>query len=658
MLEWIIHDSHHPIFREPFGSVPCGTAITLRLQVKQPIDSASLLLHQDGQPVDEIVMKPAAFLPEELENRGAKGGSGEWYEAVVLAPQTSMLLWYSFIVRKGGDSFYYSNVTGKGGHGGISGLPLSDYQITVYRGEARTPNWFKDSVMYQIFVDRFYNGNPGGKVSHPKKGSVLHAHWDDDPLYIRNPETREVICWDFFGGNLAGVKKKLKYLKELGVTVIYFNPLFESPSNHKYDTGDYLAIDPMFGDNELFRELCEKAEKMGISVILDGVFSHTGSDSVYFNKKGTYPSVGAYQSKESPYYSWYLFTRYPDSYECWWDIHILPNVNEMEPGYLDFIVTGHNSVLKTWQRAGARGWRLDVADELPDEFIQQFRSTMKREDPESVLIGEVWEDATNKISYGRRRAYLMGDELDSVMNYPFRSALLDFITGKQDARAICATLMSLYENYPPHHFYTAMNLLGSHDVTRVLTVLRDSLPPDWPVEDKINVSINQLKLLVLWQMTFPGVPCIYYGDEAGLEGGEDPLNRRTYPWGKENQELLAWYKKTIALRHANDVLKTGEWRSFYSGEDVYGYIRWIAEGRDRFGRERENNLAILVFNRHKEAGRTVTINVGNWHTGKFYDALDLAESTPMGHSVFTSNGRLTITVPPISGKVLFSPIRQ
>jgi 4-alpha-glucanotransferase len=264
---------------------------------------------------------------------------------------------------------------------------------------------------------------------------------------------------------------KLPYLKDLGVSAIYFNPLFESPSNHKYDTADYLNIDAMFGGNDAFRLLCERAGELGIAVILDGVFSHTGADSIYFNKEGRYPGPGAYQSTESPYFPWYRFRRHPDDYESWWGVDALPNVNELEPSYLDFIARGEDSVVRHWLRAGAKGWRLDVADELPDAFIKELRRAVKETDADAVLIGEVWEDASRKVSYGELRGYFRGDELDAAINYPFRRAALDFVLGRQDAAGTGAVLYSLYENYPRENFYGALNLIGSHDVPRILTLL-------------------------------------------------------------------------------------------------------------------------------------------------------------------------------------------
>jgi 4-alpha-glucanotransferase len=452
------------------------------------------------------------------------------------------------------------------------------------------PEWLKKGIMYQIYVDRFFNGNPKQEILNPKKGSLLHGDWYDTPFYLKDEKGR-VLRWTFFGGNLLGVIEKLPYLEELGISIIYFNPIFEAASNHKYDTGNYLKIDPMYGDNETFARLVQEAEKYGIAIILDGVFSHTGSDSIYFNKYGNYPGLGAFQSEDSPYYPWYKFKDCQGEYECWWGVDDLPNVNELEPSYTEFIFGGKNSVIRHWMGKGVKGWRLDVIDELPDEFVKELRQAVKKADPQAVLIGEVWEDASRKVSYGKQREYFWGEELDSVMNYPLRKILLDYILGRINAEISYKKLMSLFENYPRENFLAAMNILGSHDRARVLTLLGEA-----PAEESLtevgkenyrlpaearNKAVQRLKLLVLVQMTLPGAPCVYYGDEVGVEGFSDPYNRGTYPWGKEDQEILKWYKKLIRLRREYHFLNEGEFSPFYYGTEILGYrLQSPSEDRD------------------------------------------------------------------------------
>ena len=640
-----IHNSQQGFYRAPFGAVCCTQQLLLRLTIRgidRP-DQVIVRLWKDDSGEEKIEMK--------LEN---DQDDNQIYQALFNVSENPGIMWYYFIITIKDKIYYYGNAADQlGGVGRLYETPPPAYQVTIYIKEATTPDWFKNGVMYQIFPDRFYNGT--GQVLNPKKNSVIHGHWSNNPYYIRDAETGRIISYDFFGGNLQGVIEKLTYLKELGISVIYFNPIFTASSNHRYDTGDYKTVDTMLGDNKKFAELCEKANKVGIAVILDGVFSHTGSDSIYFNRDGHYPELGAYQSKESPYYEWYRFSDHPEVYESWWGIDTLPNVEENEPSYIDFIIEGKDSVIKQWLTLGAKGWRLDVADELPDSFIKRIYKTMKEMDPDSVLIGEVWEDASNKKSYGKLREYLQGDEMDSVMNYPFRQVALDFMLGIMDAQAVDRALMSMAENYPVHNFYAMMNLIGSHDVPRALTVLGEAPPSETLTvaqqasyrlpQEKHRLGIARLKMLVLWQMTFPGIPSIYYGDEAGTQGYKDPFNRSTYPWGNEDAELLAWYKKVIAIRNQYDVFKTGKWISLPVNQQVYGYIRSITNGKDVFGQTKQDHTAIVLFNRSMSP-LTLALPVREWCYGTMVDLLDDKQQYTI------VNGMLEITLQPLEGKVL------
>lgn len=606
----LYHNSHEAFYRSPFGAARCGRSVTLRLSAAPELNAARAELcwwsGLDGEK---------RYLPLRLSRQTAEE---HVYECEIQLPDVPCLQWYYFVIHTTSGIMYYGNNWRQlGGAGQAMSSPPPAYQITVYRDGQAPPEWFMDGIVYQIFVDRFYNGMPDGRILNPKKGSLVHPHWDDDPIYVRERETGRVLAYDFFGGNLAGVMAKLDYLEELGVSAVYLNPVFESPSNHKYDTADYKSIDAMFGDLETFRSLCAEAEKRGIFIILDGVFSHTGSDSIYFNKEGRYPAVGAFQSPSSPYYPWYRFQNYPHQYEAWWGIDTMPNVDEREPSYLDFAVRSQDSVVRYWLNQGAKGWRLDVADELPDEFIRELRQAVKENDPDAVIIGEVWEDASHKVSYGSLRQYLGGDELDSVTNYPLRAVVVDFILGKIDAAAVSEKLLSLYENYPRHSFYAALNMLGNHDVARILSVLQGDLPDDPAAR---QVAKLRLKLAVCWQMTFPGVPCIYYGDEAGLTGGTDPENRRTFPWGQEDSELLAWHKKITAIRRRYAVLRDGDWHSLALHPEVYGYIR-----------EDEENTALVLLNRSSKE-LWVTVDDPRCR-GLFYNLLDDAGEVVLGSGI-------------------------
>lgn len=643
----VIHDSQLEFFRSPFGAVCCNEHVTLHLKIQSSVAPVSVALRLWREDKGE----------EKLSMNLLPGPNSMLYQVQMTASAVPCIVWYYFIIRTQDKVYYYGNKPDLlGGEGQLYEQEPPAYQITVFKKGSVTPDWFKESVMYQIFPDRFYQAPEKGQVLSAPKGSVIHAHWDNTPYYIRDSDTGSIVSYDFFGGNLQGVIAKLPYLKELGIGVLYFNPIFTSCSNHRYDTGDYKTVDAMLGNNQIFSLLCAKAKEYGISIILDGVFSHTGSDSVYFNKYGNYPEVGACQSKQSPYYNWYRFTEYPTTYESWWGIDTMPNVEENEHSYVDFIIEGKDSVIKQWLQLGAKGWRLDVADELPDEFIKKIYKTMKEVDEDSVLIGEVWEDASHKYSYGKLRAYLQGEELDSVMNYPFRKILLDFVLGAIDAFTVHRLLMSLAENYPQQNFYAMMNLIGSHDVPRILTLLGEAPSSENLTvaqqaayhlsAEKRQLGILRLKMLAVWQMTFPGVPCVYYGDEAGVEGHKDPFNRKTYPWGQENQELLSWYKTIIALRNTYDVFKAGEWISLPVHERVYGYIRKIGNGKNVFGQSGRDNTALILLNASADQNVTVEIPIRKWCHGTMIDLLHDNQEIPI------IKGILTIHLQPLEGRVL------
>lgn len=434
-----------------------------------------------------------------------------------------------------------------------------DWQLTIYDKDFHTPEWLRGGIIYQIFPDRF--ASSGTKKQNVPSDRVLRTDRDGDPYWIPTAEGK-VLNNDYFGGDLNGIEQKLGYLKSLGVTCIYLNPIFEAQSNHRYDTADYEKIDSMLGTEKNFKSLCESAKKLGIRIMLDGVFSHTGDDSRYFNRYSRYDSLGAYQSKESPYYGWYKFNKWPDDYESWWGIEILPEVNEDNPDFIEYI-TGKNGIARKWLKLGASGWRLDVADELPDEFLDEFRKAVKEEKADGLVLGEVWEDASNKSSYGKLRRYLLGKQLDSVMNYPFAGAVIDFIRDA-NAELFASRVMSIVENYPKEVLDVLMNHLSTHDTMRAITALagencayRDR---KWQSthsldEREYHYGMKLLMAASAMQFALPGVPTIYYGDEAGMQGYKDPFNRRCYPWGKENGELVEWYKKLGKIRNENRVFK-------------------------------------------------------------------------------------------------------
>lgn len=576
MLDPFVFDSRSESCKKPYGAVPCGTAVSYTVRpLRREGWSRCVLVTQrefSGQTAEL-----------ELPCTGQDGDRNR-FSGIFSAPAEPELVWYWFrLFREDGSSILLDR---SGYHGGET---VQSWQLTVYE-ESSTPAWFGCGVVYQIFPDRFCRlelPDPAGMVG----SRTIHENWSNLPDW-RPDAQGEVRNCDFFGGSLQGILSKLDDLADFGVTVLYLNPVFESASNHRYNTADYRAIDPMLGTEDDFHHLCQEAKRRGIRVILDGVFNHTGSQSRYFNADGFYSDTGAAQSPDSPYYHWYSFHPWPADYDAWWGIRTLPAVREDAPDYRDFIIRGQDSVVRHWLRAGASGWRLDVADELPDDFIGEIRTAMEETAPDSFLLGEVWEDATTKIAYSVRRHYLLGQELHGVMNYPFRTALIAYLLGG-DADVFRETLESLRENYPPHAFYSLMNFLSTHDTPRILTVLGADRVPDSKEERAVfrlspaerQLGLQRVRLAALVLFTFPGAPTVYYGDEAGMEGWEDPFNRAGYPWGQEDSELKSFFSSLVHLRREQPALQTGQL-----------HWRWTAGPLLAFARELDGRLLTTVVN--------------------------------------------------------------
>ncbi len=453
------------------------------------------------------------------------------------------------------------------------------FQWTVTEDGFETPSSLYGGIMYHVFVDRFSKS-----TAHPEMPRREDAEYNDDwyhgiPQHAHRPGG-EVENNEFFGGNLWGIAEKLPYLQSLGVTVLYLSPIFRAYTNHKYDTGDYETVDPSFGGDRALAHLLEEAGKVGIRVICDGVFNHTGDDSRYFNRYGKYDSLGAYQSEESPYFPWYRFRKYPDEYDSWWGVKVLPALYSGNPDFRKYIC-GEDGILHKWMSLGVSGWRLDVADELDNLFLDDLRTRVKAENPEAVIYGEVWEDASNKIAYDRRRRYFRGRQLDSVMNYPFRDGILSFVRDG-DAAALAHAVQMVLKHYPAGCTHLLMNLLGTHDTERIISALAAKPMGDLDNDALALISMTAeekargrklVRLASVLQFTLPGIPCIYYGDEAGMEGYRDPFNRRPYPWGREDSVLLAHYRKLAEIRHAHPVFADGETQILHAGDGVFVFSR-------------------------------------------------------------------------------------
>lgn len=550
-------ESRNQNYKSPVGAVRTRQEIRFCMQVNEGVRvrEVHLNLQSDGGTEQTYQMSECA----------------DHSFSLVLSLEQSGLYFYRFEVVKEDGTFLF---VGRGENGkAVVGDWLPRWKLTVFDEDFETADKWKGGVMYQIFPDRFARisaEQPDVKVAAKR---YFHENVKDRPYDYTDPARPGGK--DYFGGSIAGVKEKLSYLKELGVTVIYFNPIFESNENHRYSTADYMKVDPYFGTDEEFEDFCKAAKQEGIEVILDGVFSHTGADSVYFNKEGHYDSIGAYNSKESPYYNWYQFDNYPDQYKGWWGFQSLPNVNETCPEYMDFI-TGESGVLATWQKRGAAGWRLDVADELPDEFLENLRKRVKETDPDAYIVGEVWEHAIEKISYGARRRFLLGKQCDSVMNYPWREAIIQLVKGG-NLSAFGESVQTLWEDYPRPALDTLMNILSTHDTVRILSELGQAVMPRklqggyrMPEMER-ELALSRLRLAALLQFTLPGIPCIYYGDEIGMEGSADPYCRAFFEWENTHNELSEYYRALGQMRrqYRQDFKTDFEWQGIRDGVAVF-----------------------------------------------------------------------------------------
>ncbi|MBQ9685297.1 MAG: glycoside hydrolase family 13 protein [Oscillospiraceae bacterium] len=593
----LIHDSRRAEYRSPFGAVTAGQTLRLAFQRRGGrIERAELVLWGDN-----------------FEYSQSMECEGNEYYVNLNLPDKPQALWYAFYVEAV-SSAHWLCPDGSGFYGKLFPRREEGFRLTVYRPDFETPAWFRRSVMYQIFPDRFAFSDDGtaerGIAYHESLGQVpeLHRSPDEPVRYLPRSFEQAYSPDDFYGGTFKGIEQKLSYLKALGVSCLYLNPIVEARSNHRYDTSDYTRPDPILGTTEDFEHLCSAAREQGIRIILDGVFSHTGSDSRYFDLYGSYGGNGACSGPDSPYYSWYDFKHFPDEYRCWWGFRDLPEVNETNPAWQREIITGADSVVRLWLKRGASGWRLDVADELPDPVLAMIRRTAKETAPDAPVIGEVWEDAVVKESYGQRRSYALGHSLDAVMNYPLRTAVLDFAHGYTDAYDLRNFLTGQQMNYPRPLYYSLMNLLGSHDVARLRNCLAtdvdlrelsrdEQLAMPFP-EEAMEQALTLERLCAVLQFALPGVPSIYYGDEQGMAGVGDPFNR--LPFREETAALHDFYAALCAQRNAAPALSTGYVGFVAVNRDLLLVLRYITDGRDVFGESAENGVYLAVIHRGGE----------------------------------------------------------
>ncbi|MBP7401381.1 MAG: glycoside hydrolase family 13 protein [Clostridia bacterium] len=613
------HQSRDPAFRIPFGAVPVDAEVRLAVQTDG-----------EGVPVEAVYLGYAYgrehFHAGRLLMTEDSGGG---FTIRLRTPGAPSLLFYWFEFECAGTTrFLVRDRELSDGTGRLTDLrpdfrsherfSQSAFQITVYSDHFDTPEWLRGAVVYQVFPDRFARAASRPPIAYDVVGyrseRIFHEDWNEDVDWRGRPETGYIAC-DFFGGSLRGIEEHLDYIEGLGATVLYLNPVFEARSNHRYDTADYSRIDPLLGTREDLASLCESARRRGIRVLLDGVFSHTGADSVYFNRLKRYPEIGAYQEAtgegRSRYTSWYTIRNKGGSlhYDSWWGFPELPTVSKDDLSYRAFIL-GEDGIVRQWLRLGVSGWRLDVSDELPDAFLRDIRRSARQETPDAAILGEVWEDASNKVSYGSFRDFAFGTTHDSVTGYPFRLSLLGWLGYRIDAYRMVNELETIRENYPAPLFHCVMNLIGSHDVPRALTVLsghpdpgdRDRQAAVRLTPEERERGTDRLRLAAAFQVVYPGAPSVYYGDETGMEGFRDPFNRRTFPWEKTETDLSDWFSLVFTLRRSMPVLRTGDLEIKAETPDLVRMRRFLRDGRDLFGSEAEGPAELVAwFNRSDEA---------------------------------------------------------
>lgn len=559
------------------GAFFCRDTLVLTAEVPRALGAAGVVLRiaRDGCADTDM---PFSFIST---GKGIDTYRLSLSLTALCAPNDHGLFYYEVLFLRGNDTLF-TDAAEDNVSFSLKSYSHGRFRLLASQNEFETPAWFHGKTMYHIFVDRF--APRGGERP---EGALYHEGWHEEIEQFGAYPGAPVANNEFFGGTLWGIIDKLDYLASLSVGVLYLSPIFRAVSNHKYDTGDYETVDAQFGGREALVALIDAARARGIGVMLDGVFNHTGDNSRYFDRYGTYGTNGAYQSTASPYHDWFYFKHHPDRYECWWDIPILPKLNLSNPDVHRYFV-GEGGIVDTYTRLGVLGWRLDVADELPNAFLDELRQRVKNATGgQGVVLGEVWENAADKIAYGRRRRYFEGAQLDSVMNYPLRRGLIAFLK-EGNAAALTAVLRELWGSYPVSVCHSLMNILTTHDTERILTTLGGAADDGRFTNAELRVmrmtkaeravAVSRLKMAAALQYTVFGVPSLFYGDEAGMEGYHDPFCRRPYPWGKEDAELLAYYQRLGRIRKENPVLANGDFRILQESESALCYLRENEKG--------------------------------------------------------------------------------
>jgi glycosidase len=640
--------------KSPFGAVIAGTSIHYRLHAPAGVTRATLVVERrvlEG-PQDVLEYHEVARVP--LRRGGDGGDDGEDWRGDFLFDAIGIYGYYfeigidgeKFLYQNNRDSIYWTREKGSGGLGRIEAASdplhrIRRFRQTVYRADYAVPAWARDAVFYYIFPERFRNGDmgndpkPGPNTFHDRSVEV-HANWLDTPWRPGSGDGSDDLYGnDFFGGDLAGITRKLDYIGDLGANTLYLTPIFQAASNHKYDTADYRHVDPHFGSDADFEELAREAKARGMRIVLDASLNHTGSDSVYFDRWGKFPGVGAFDGgrirAESAYADWYAFDRTQSDpqrqWHGWNGSRDLPELNKASPSFREFAFGAPDSIMNLWLDRGAAGWRMDVAPWVPDDFWREWRRAVKAHRPDALAICETQFEAAK---------FFLGDEFDATMNYVFRNAVEAYANGG-DARAAYANLELLREMYPPQALFAQMNLLSTHDSARALHDFGWHAANDDPAT--ITLAKRRLRLAAFFQMTFPGAPAVLYGDEVGVTGGDDPFNRVTYPWadrgGKPDLELRDDYRRLIRLRREHPVLRHGSLDApLRVDEHVIVLLR------------RDGAVRALVAMNNDAVAHTVTVPRPDDGGGATWRDAATAQRLASGDQ------RITLTIPALSGRVL------
>jgi len=628
----LAHDSRGDAYRQPFGAVPAGTEVTLRLR------AAAGDLTDATIRVWDALAESQVLVPMSVVARDATGGTHgyDWWEATLPTIDIPTVLYYRFVVRDGGATRYVEDDALLDGGPGETLAASEDrsWQLVTHDPEFATPDWAKGAVVYQVFPDRFANGDPANDPSPDNEaaddGAERYRYGDvyGNPILTRDWETdlpegfcraytgpaepcdEEPLGRDFYGGDLAGLRERLPQLAELGVTVLYLNPIFAAPSNHRYDTSDFTVVDPDLGTNADLEALTAEADALGMRVLLDGVFNHVSSDSPLFDRAERFPEVGACEAADSPWATWFTFSPGPpekcfdgQTYQDWFGFDTLAVIAENPDTFAYFL--GDEGIATRWLASGIGGWRLDVMNEISHDYLRGLRRSIKTADPDAFILGEEWGDAS---------AWLLGTEADSVMNYRFRRAVIGLVNGETaDADGAIAGLSptefasameGVREDYPPAAWDVLHNLVDSHDTTRILWTLTPGADnrEEKEAAEALEAGKAKLRLVAALQLTWPGMAGVYYGTEVGLTGHDDPDDRRPYPWGAEDVELRDWYARLATLRASHESLRTGD-LTFLHADDAASTLA--------FGRRTDAEAAITVLNL-SDAPVSVEVNVEDW----------------------------------------------